>query len=241
VHHKDVKSAFLNGDLIEEVYVAQPSSYVIEGQEQKVLKLHKALYGLKQTPWSWNEKLDKTLADLGFERCPYEYAMYMRSQLVVGVYVDDLVIGHRLAEITEFKEKMKKLFNMSDMGLLSFYLGIEVKKLSHGIFLNQSSYAAKIREKCGMTACNDVKTPMEACVHLSKFSTCDPVYATEYRSIIGSMRYLTHNLPDITFAVGVVSRYMENPVTDRMTVVRHILRYVKGTQDLGCFYGRTEQ
>lgn len=77
--------------------------------------------------------------------------------------------------------------------------------MSHGIFLNQSSYAAKIVEKCGMTTSNDVKTPMEGRLHLSKFSTCEPVDATEYRSIFGSLRYWTHTRPDITFAVGVVS------------------------------------
>lgn len=108
VHHMDVKSAFLNGELKEEVYVTQPPGFALEGQEGKVLKLHKALYGLKQAPRAWNEKLHKTLVDLGFEQCPVEHAVYRRSKLVVGVYVDDLIIsGPSPAEIGEFKEQMK--------------------------------------------------------------------------------------------------------------------------------------
>jgi hypothetical protein len=104
VHHMDVKSAFLNGELEEEVYVAQPTGFVVEGKENKVLKLQKALYGLKQAPRAWNAKLDKTLVGLGFEKCPSEPALYKRvkkgAALLVGVYVDDLVItGGSAAEI----------------------------------------------------------------------------------------------------------------------------------------------
>jgi transposase InsO family protein len=239
IHHMDVKTAFLNGDLKEEVYVAQPPGFEIEGKEQKVLKLHKALYGLKQAPRAWNEKLDKTLVDLGFEKCPREPAMYRRSKLIVGVYVDDLIItGPSTTEIGKFKEQMKNLFSMSDLGLLSYYLGIEVKQLPSGIFLSQSGYAARILEKSGMEKCNPVQVPMEARLHLSKSSTCKQVDSTLYRSIIGSLRYLTHTRPDITYAVGVASRFMEKPASDHLAAVKHILRYVKGTQGLGCFFGK---
>jgi hypothetical protein len=239
IHHMDVKTAFLNGDLKEEVYVAQPPGFEIEGKEQKVLKLHKALYGLKQAPRAWNEKLDKTLVDLGFKKCPREPAMYRRSKLIIGVYVDDLIItGPSTTEIGKFKEQMKNLFSMSDLGLLSYYLGIEVKQLPSGIFLSQSGYAARILEKSGMEKCNPVQVPMEARLHLSKSSTCKQVDSTLYRSIIGSLRYLTHTRPDITYAVGVASRFMEKPASDHLAAVKHILRYVKGTQGLGCFFGK---
>lgn len=132
------------------------------------------------------------------------------------------------------------MFSMSDLGLLSYYLGIEVKQLSNGIFLNQSSYAGKILEKNGMIDCNSAQTPMEARLHLRKSSTCKPVDPTMYRSIVGSLRYLTHTRPDITYAVGIVSRYMEKPASDHLAAVKHILRYIKGTLNLGCFYGREE-
>jgi hypothetical protein len=108
VHHMDVKSAFLNGDLVEEVYVAQPPGFEKKGEEHKVLKLHKALYGLRQAPRAWNSKLDKSLVALGFEKCPLEHAVYKRSRkgerLLVGVYVDDLIItGGSTREIEAFK------------------------------------------------------------------------------------------------------------------------------------------
>jgi hypothetical protein len=108
VHHLDVKSAFLNGDLEEEVYVQQPAGFIVLGKEHKVLKLRKALYGLHQAPRAWNAKLDSTLLSLGFRRSPSEHAIYIRRkgnmQLVVGVYVDDLVItGASCEDIKKFK------------------------------------------------------------------------------------------------------------------------------------------
>jgi len=117
----DVKSAFLNGDLAEEVYVQQPPGFVAAGHERKVLKLHKALYGLKQAPRAWNSKLDGSLLALGFARSECEYGLYTRGdgekRLVVGIYVDDLIItGGSTKVISVFKEEMKSLFRMSDLG-----------------------------------------------------------------------------------------------------------------------------
>jgi hypothetical protein len=128
----DVKSAFLNGELGEEVYVRQPPGFVINRQEDKVLCLDKALYGLRQAQRAWNSNLDETLATIGFSHSASEHAVYTRgkgaSQLLVGVYVDNLIItGNNADEITTFKQQMCSRFKMSDLGLLSFYLGIEVK------------------------------------------------------------------------------------------------------------------
>jgi hypothetical protein len=128
----DVKSAFLNGDLKEEVYVRQPARFIIAGQEEKVLRLSKALYSLRQAPRAWNSKLDDTLKKMNFVQSEHEHAMYRHSHgddiLLVGVYVDDLVItGSSFAAVEEFKKEMKRTFLMSDLGLLSFYLGIEVR------------------------------------------------------------------------------------------------------------------
>jgi hypothetical protein len=118
IHQMDVKSAFLNGDLAEEVYVIQPPGFEVKGQSSKVYKLHKALYGLKQAPRAWNAKLDATLTELQFEKCPSEPGFYRKkvnnSVLVVGVYVDDLVITGDSEEVIEiFKEQMKSKFSMS--------------------------------------------------------------------------------------------------------------------------------
>jgi hypothetical protein len=130
VHHMDVKSAFLNGELAEEVYVSQPPGFTAAGHEEKVLRLHKALYGLRQAPRAWNVKLDASLHELGFTRSKCEHGLYLRgtqaSRLVVGVYVDDLIItGEMNTEIDSFKQEMKRLFKMSDLGHLSYYLGKE--------------------------------------------------------------------------------------------------------------------
>ena len=127
----DVKSAFLNGELKEEVYVTQPASFIVDGEEHKVLRLRKALYGLKQAPRAWNAKFDVTILSLGFQRSSSEHGVYTRSRgaarLIVGVYIDDLIItGHSNDDIAAFKAEMKKVFRMSDLGLLSYYQGIEV-------------------------------------------------------------------------------------------------------------------
>ncbi|KAK3122095.1 hypothetical protein QOZ80_8BG0665070 [Eleusine coracana subsp. coracana] len=204
-------SAFLNGDLKEEVYVHQPPGFVIPGKEDKVLRLRKALYGLRQAPRAWNAKLDSTLKGMGFEQSPHEAAIYRRGNggnaLLVGVYVDDLVItGTKDAEVAAFKEDMKATFQMSDLGPLSFYLGIEVHQDDSGITLRQTAYAKRIVELAGLTDCNPALTPMEEKLKLSRHSTAKEVDATQYRRLVGSLRYLAHTRPDLAFSVGYVSR-----------------------------------
>jgi hypothetical protein len=133
----NVKSDFLNGDLKEEVYVHQPPGFAIPSKEGKVLRLRKALYDLRQAPRAWNAKLDSTLKGMGFGQSPHEAVIYWRGNggnaLLVGVYVDDLVITDtKVAEVAAFKKEIKDTFQMSDMGLLSFYLGIEVHQGDSG-------------------------------------------------------------------------------------------------------------
>jgi len=135
VHHLDVKSAFLHEELEEEVYVSQPEDYVVKGKEQSVFRLSKALYGLKQAPRAWNVKLDKSLKKLGFSRCLSEQAVYTRGEganaVILGVYVDDLIVtGGNPNNVKTFKNEMMTEFEMIDMGLLSYYLGIEVDQRS---------------------------------------------------------------------------------------------------------------
>ncbi|XP_066323684.1 uncharacterized protein [Miscanthus floridulus] len=241
VHHMDVKSAFLNGDLKEEVYVRQPPGFVAAGHEGKVLRLKKALYELKQAPRAWNAKLDNTLRELGFTRCNSEHGMYTKggatSRVVVGVYVDDLIItGARAADVDSFKEQMRRMFKMSDLGLMSFYLGLEVKQAGDAITLGQAAYARKLLEKADMAGCNPCHTPMEVRLRLSAKSSAPDVDATMYRSLVGSLRYLVHTRPDLTFAMGYVSRFMEKPKQDHYAAVKHILRYIAGTINYGICY-----
>lgn len=241
VHHMDVKSAFLNGDIEEEVYVLQPEGFEKKNQEHKVYKLLKALYGLKQAPRAWYARLRRCLEKLGFEKCPYEHAVYTKREgnefLVVGVYVDDLLItGSSMRNIQKFKAQMKNEFDMSDLGKLSYYLGIEVEQRRGGIELRQSGYAKKLLDKAGMLNSNPTKYPMEPRIQLNKDTTGKAVDPTQYKSLVGGLRYLVHTRPDIAYAVGIVSRFMERPTVQHMNAVKRILRYLVGTLDHGLVY-----
>jgi hypothetical protein len=246
VHHMDVKSAFLNGELLEDVYVQQPPGFVVKGQETKVLHLIKALYGLRQAPRAWYSKLDESLIKLGFRRSTSEHAVYLRGvgarRLIVGVYVDDLVItGGDPRDISTFKEEMKATFKMSDLGLLHYYLGLEVKQSGSGITICQSAYAAKILEGAGLTGCNPSLTPMESRLKLSKSSSAPAVDPTSYRSIVGSLRYLMNSRPDLAYSVGYLSRFMESPTAEHMVAIKRVLRYIAGTLHYGCYYQREKE
>ncbi|WCJ34767.1 Retrovirus-related Pol polyprotein from transposon TNT 1-94 [Euphorbia peplus] len=241
VHHLDVKSAFLNGELQEEVYVSQPKGYEKEGQESKVYRLLKALYGLRQAPRAWYAQLNKCLQKLGFIKCPFEHAVYTRrdgdESLIIGVYVDDLLItGTSVSAIIKFKEQMSKEFDMSDLGKLSYYLGLEVDQGKGYIELKQAAYAKKLLEKAGMSDCNPVKYPMDHKLQLSKDESGEPVNSTQFKSMIGGLRYLVHTRPDIAYAVGVISRFMERPTMLHLNAAKRVLRYVKGTLNFGLVY-----
>jgi len=246
VHHLDVKTTFLNGELEEEVYVGQPEGYAVKGKEKQVYKLSKALYGLKQAPRAWNIKLDKSLKKLGFTKCYSEQAVYKRgfgkTAIILGVYVDDLIVtGSEKKEIETFNKQMTDEFEMSDLGLLSYYLGIEVDQQKDFITLKQSGYAKKVLERFGMQDCNSTKVPMDPGTKLHEDKQGEKVDATEYRRIIGCLRYLIHTRPDIAFSVGVVSRYMEKPTTMHMLAVKKIIRYLRGSIDLGLVYTLGEE
>jgi hypothetical protein len=190
----DVKTAFLNRELTEEVCVQQPQGLVVTGEEGKVLRLRRALYGLRQAPRAWYEKLDETLRKLGFCQSEHEHAIYCRSndgsvQLIVSVYVDDLIItGTTADEIARFKEEMKQQFKMAELGLLTFYLRLEVQQSSADIDLCQAHYVVRIPEAAGMIDCNSTQTRMEERLKLSRDSETEEEDATLYRKLIGSLR-----------------------------------------------------
>jgi hypothetical protein len=160
--------------------------------------------------------------------------------LIIGVYVDDLIVtGMRAVDIAGFKQEMADRFCMSDLGAFSYYLGIEVKQGSGEMRLCQRAYAEKLIERAGMAGCKPCATPMEERLKLSRNSTAAKVDATLYRSIVGGLRYLTHTRLDIAYAVGFVSRFMEDPREDHWTAVKRLLRYVKGTADQGIVFPRS--
>ena len=145
IHHLDVKSAFLNGDIEEEIYAKQPEGFAVKGKGH-VLRLRKAMYGLKQAPRAWYFKLHKCLISLGYAKSNHEQSLYLKRSgidtLTVGVYVDNLIVtGSSTYVINVFKAEMKFKFEMSDLGSLSSYLGLGVKQEDDYIFLSQNAYA----------------------------------------------------------------------------------------------------
>jgi hypothetical protein len=218
---------------------------VKKGLENKVYKLDKALYGLRQAPRAWNVKLDSTLKRLGFMQSPLEHGLYARgdskSRLLIGVYVDDLVvIGGCINVINGFKKQMQTEFKMSDLGPLSFYLG-KVHQQDGVNTLSQGSYAAKIVEKAGLAGCNPCATPMEHRTSLSKESKAPLVDGIAYRSLVESLRYLVNTRPDLVYLVGYVSCFMERPTAEHLAAVKRIIRYVAGTLNLGCRYSKNSR
>jgi hypothetical protein len=203
----DVKSVFLNGDSKEEVYVHQSPGFVIPGKEGKVLRLCKALYGLRQAPRAWNAKLDSTLKGMGFTPSPHEAAIYRGAMEEVPCWwvstsTNLVITGAKDAEVAAFKEEMTTTFQMSDLGHLSFYLGIEVHQGDSGITLRHTAYAKRIVELAGLTDCNPALTPMEERLKLSRDSTTEEVDTTQYWRLVGSLRYLVHTRPDLAYSVG---------------------------------------
>ena len=155
IHHLDVKTSFLHGELTEDVYVSQPEGFEKKGEEHKVFKLSKALYGLRQAPRAWNTKLDQILKRLGFKKCSKESSVYHKEEnrklLLVAIYVDDLfVTGDSVEEIKDFKKNMSKNFEMSDIGFLTYYPELEVRQSSECIMISQEAYTRCILKEAGM-------------------------------------------------------------------------------------------
>lgn len=236
-----MKSAFLNGELLEEVYVKQPERYVRIGEEHKVYRLLKALYDLRQAPRASYIKIIKCLEKLGFAKCPFEHVVYIKKEenetMIVEVYVDDLLItGTSVLNIINFKRQMANELDMSDLGKLTYYLGMEVIQEDGFLKLRQTTYAKKILEKFGMSGYNPVKYPMDPKIQIHKDEGGRLVDATQFKSIIGGLRYLVHTCPDIAYSVGLISRFMEKPTTLHQNATKRILRYVQGTLNYGLVY-----
>ena len=158
--------------------------------------------------------------------------------LIACLYVDDLLFtGNSPQMFEEFKHAMFKEFEMTDCGLMSFFLGIEVKQQQDGISISQKKYAKELLEKFRMSNCNPICTPVATGLRLTKKGEGRDINPTLFKSLIGSLRYLTITRPDIVYGVGLLSRYMERPKESHWVAAKRILRYIKGTKDLGLFYG----
>ncbi|KAK8628127.1 hypothetical protein V6N13_063839 [Hibiscus sabdariffa] len=237
IYQLDVKSAFLNGELEEEIFIEQPPGFVVKGKEEKVCKLKKALYGLKQAPRAWYKKIDSYLIEKGFERSKNEHTLYVKNQgkndlLIVSLYVDDLLVtGNSSNMVLSFKEEMKKKFEMTDLGLMNYFLGMEVHQGENGIFISQRKYANDVLKKFKMQNCKPVSTPLVVNEKLSKFDGQRKVDAKEYKSLVGSLLYLTTTRPDLMFAASFLSRFMTAPSDAHMGDARRVLSDWGGSVD----------
>ncbi|GJU24732.1 putative ribonuclease H-like domain-containing protein [Tanacetum coccineum] len=243
VYQMDVKSAFLYGKIEEEVYVCQPPGFEDPHFPDKVYKVEKALYGLHQAPRAWYETLSTYLLDNGFHRGQIDKTLFIKRHkddiLLVQVYVDDIIFGSTKKQMSnEFETLMHDKFQMSSMGELSFFLGLQVKQKSDGIFISQDKYVAEILKKFDFASVKTASTPMETNKALVKDEEAEDVDVHLYRSMIGSLMYLTASRPDIMFAVCACARFQVTPKTSYFNDVKSIFRYLKGQPKLGLWYPR---
>ncbi|GJR63507.1 putative ribonuclease H-like domain-containing protein [Tanacetum coccineum] len=241
VYQMDVKSAFLYGKIEEEVYVCQPPGFEDPDFPDRVYKVEKALYGLHQAPRAWYETLSTYLLDNGFQRGKIDKTLFIKRDksdiLLVQVYVDDIIFGStRKKMCTEFEKMMHKKFQMSSMGELTFFLGLQVKQKEDGIFISQDKYVNEILNKFGFSDVKTARTPMETQKALLKDADGEDVDEHLYRSMIGSLMYLTSSRPDIMFAVCACARFQVNPKVSHLHAVKRIFRYLKGQPKLGLWY-----
>ena len=241
----DVKSAFLNGVLTEEVYVKQPPGFEDPHHPEYVYKLNRALYGLKQAPRAWFERLSKFLLANGYSMGKADKTLFVKHQtsdlIVVQVYVDDIIFGstnHTL--VVEFANLMSQEFEMSMMGELSFMLGLQIKQMEDGIFISQEKYARELVKKFGMEDSKEARTPMAHNVRMDMDDSGKKVDERIYRGMIGSLLYLTASRPDLMLSVCVCARFQSNPKESHLCFVKRIIRYVKGSIGLGLWYPRVD-
>jgi hypothetical protein len=237
----DVKSAFLNGVLEEEVYVRQPPGFESEKYPHPVYKLRKALYGLKQVTRAWYGRLMGFLFERGFEMGKVDQTLFLLRQgrdiLIVQVYVDDIVFGvSSNSLVARFAEDMSREFEMSMMGELQFFLGLQIKQSKEGTFVHQAKYTKDIVRKFKMEDSKAMAMPMSTTTTLDADEEGEHVDQKEYRSMIGSLLYLTATRPDIQFSVCLCARFQASPRTSHQQAVKRIFRYLRHTPDFGLWY-----
>ncbi|GKC54791.1 putative ribonuclease H-like domain-containing protein [Tanacetum coccineum] len=211
VYQMDVKSVFLYGKIEEEVYVCQPPGFEDPDFPDRVYKVEKALYGLHQAPRAWYETLSTYLLDNEFQRGKIDKTLFIKR------YKGDILL-------------------MSSMGELTFFLGLQVQQKKDGIFISQDKYVGEILKKFGFTEVKTASTPIETQKPLLKDEDGKEVDVHMYRSMIGSLMYLTSSRPDIMFVVRAYARDQVNPKVSHLYVVKGIFRYLKGQPKLGLWY-----
>eukprot|EP00253_Pinus_taeda_P002066 PITA_02066 len=240
VHQMDVKFAFLHGELHEEIYMEQPTGF-IQTDSSLVCWLKISLYGLKQAPRAWYAKMDSFLLETGFSRCHYGNNVYTKkvgkSLIILVLYVDDIILtGSDPNLINHVKFSLKKKFEMTDLGHLHYFLGLQVLQSNEGISLSQSKYACDLLCHFHMEDYKPTPSPFQSGAKLSVTYTSPEVDATLYHQLVGKILYLTHTHLDLSFIVGLISRLMQNPHESHWKAAKRILRYVRGIVQFGIHY-----
>jgi hypothetical protein len=240
LHQMDVHNAFLHGDLAEEIYMSPPPSLRRQGENHLVCRLHKSLYGLKQASHQWFAKFSEAICSAGYIQSRVDYSLFTSKQgesfTALLIYVDDILItGNDLARIAATKQFLHNHFRLKDLGILKYFLGIEVSASKKGIFISQRKYALEIIADAGLLGAAPINTPMERGLKLSNKGTLlkEP---NRYRRLIGRLIYLTVSRPDITYAIHVLSRFMHQPRKDHMEATLRVVHYLKKAPGQGLFF-----
>ncbi|KAK2409488.1 hypothetical protein QL285_044909 [Trifolium repens] len=240
----DVKCAFLNGVISKEVYVKHPPGFEDLANPDHVLRLKKSLYGLKQAPRAWYERLSTFLVNNGSEKGQVDNTLFRKTLkkdiLIIQIYVDDIIFGSTNATLCKnFSKLMQDEFEMSMMGELKFFLGIQINQTKKGTCIHQSKYIKDLLKKFNLEDCKPMNTPMHPTSSLSKEESEGKVDQKLYRGMIGSLLYLTASRPDILFSVCLCARFQSDPRESHFTVVKKIFRYLKATCNIGLLYQKS--
>jgi len=245
LYQLDVETAFLNGEVDEEIYIRQPRGYE-RGDKGKVCRLENALYGLKQAARAWHKKLDTMLGEAGFTACASDPCLYKGERdgvtVCILVYVDDLLVaGATNAAAMSAKAAITTAFKAREMGEPTFFLGFHVERDTERgtLRLGQRQYVHTILERFGLADANPVQLPMGAGDRLTKDG--EPLTAElqqTYQELVGALLYVaTGTRPDIAYAVGQLSRYVAAPTGQHLAAAKRVLRYLKGTAMSALTYG----
>ncbi|KAL0641854.1 hypothetical protein Bca4012_102653 [Brassica carinata] len=242
----DVKNAFLQGELEDEVYMHPPPGLEHLVKNGNVLRLRKAIYGLKQSPRAWYNKLSTTLNGRGFRKSELDHTLFTLTTssgiVVLLVYVDDIIItGSDKEGIKATKEYLKASFEIKDLGEMKYFLGIEICRSKEGLFMSQRKYVIDLLKGADAYGGKTAKMPMEDGYKVPREGEIEdskPFHDPKlYRKLVGKLIYLTITRPDVCFAVNQVSQHMQVPKEHHWRMVERILMYLNGTTGLGVWMG----
>src|SRR5271169_784335 len=247
IYQFDFETAFLNPKIDHEVYVEQPPYFIIKNRNRKdwVYRLNKALYGLKQSPLLWSNDLKKALLEIGFKQSIADESIFVYNQknsyIILAVYVDDiLALAKSQHEIQFVFDSLSLKFKLRNLGPVKKFLGLDIYRPTPTgpVYLSQSTYARKMLHKFNMARCDPVKTPCKTSAHLHKRTPDEePADGELYRQIIGSLMFLAQYVrPDIAYAVSALSQFNKDPSTHHIRAVKHLMRYIQATKDLGIVF-----